>query len=32
MDKGRDIRDLTELYQGWVGNPADNRIIFSEIV
>ena len=32
MDKGQDNRDMTELYQGWVGNPAGNTIIFSEIV
>jgi len=32
MDKGRDNRDMTELYQGWVDNPAGNTIIFSEIV
>ena len=32
MDKGQDNRDMTELYQGWVGDPADNTIIFSEIM
>ena len=28
----QDNRDMTELYQGWVGDPADNTIIFSEIM
>jgi hypothetical protein len=32
MDKGQDNRDMTELYQGWVDNPAGNTIIFSDFV